>query len=43
MYRPIKDILLESGKWEIVEMIEDEETWKLFPRTWGKLRKAKIT
>jgi len=42
MHRPIKDILLESGNWEIIELTDDEEPWSLFPRVWGRLRKVNI-
>jgi len=40
MHRPIKDILLESGSWEMIELTDNEEPWMLFPRVWGKLRKV---
>ncbi|KAH8591525.1 S-adenosyl-L-methionine-dependent methyltransferase [Bisporella sp. PMI_857] len=39
--RPIKDILLQAGNWEVIELHTNEKAWLLFPRTWGKLRKAK--
>ncbi|KAI9742977.1 MAG: hypothetical protein M1818_003272 [Claussenomyces sp. TS43310] len=37
--RPTKEILLQSGDWEVIEMDGDEEPWSLFPRVWGRLRK----
>jgi len=43
MRRPVKNILLEAGNWEVIEFTDDEEPWKLFPRIWGKLRKVQVS
>ena len=41
MTRPVKDILLQAGSWEVIELGVDEKPWDLLPRTWGRLKKVK--
>ena len=38
--RPIIDLLLKNGDWEVLELGRDGEEWSLMPRVWGRLRKV---
>ncbi|KAH8821357.1 methyltransferase type 11 [Xylogone sp. PMI_703] len=38
--RPIIDLLLKNGDWEVLELETEGEPWSLMPRVWGRLRKV---
>ncbi|RFU30651.1 hypothetical protein B7463_g5702, partial [Scytalidium lignicola] len=40
MGRPILDLLLKNGDWEVLELETGGEPWSLMPRVWGRLRKV---
>jgi len=38
--RPITDLLLKNGDWEVIELETEGKPWDLMPRVWGRLRKV---
>lgn len=39
MGRPVTELLLKNGDWEVIELEMEGEPWDLMPRVWGRLRK----
>lgn len=40
MGRPITELLLKNGDWEVIELETEGKPWDLMPRVWGRLRKV---